>query len=76
MDIRMPVMDGLTATRAIRELDLPRAAEVPIVAMTASAFEEDIRESFSAGMNAHLAKPFGPRELYQVMERFLKVGAR
>ena len=72
MDIRMPVMDGLTATRAIRELDLPGAADVPIVAMTASAFEEDIRESFSAGMNAHLVKPFGPRELYQVMERFLK----
>ena len=76
MDIRMPVMDGLMATRAIRELDLPRAAEVPIVAMTANAFEEDIRESFNAGMNAHLAKPFGPRELYQVMERFLKGGAR
>ena len=76
MDIRMPVMDGLTATRAIRELDLPGAADVPIVAMTASAFEDDIRESFSAGMNAHLAKPFGPRELYQVMERFLKGAGR
>lgn len=71
MDIHMPVMDGLTATRAIRELDVPGAREVPIVAMTANAFEEDIRESFNAGMNAHLAKPFGPRELYQVMERFL-----
>ena len=76
MDIRMPVMDGLTATRAIRELDLRGAADVPIVAMTASAFEDDIRESFSAGMNAHLVKPFGPRELYQVMERFLKGAGR
>lgn len=71
MDIRMPVMDGLMATRTIRELDVPGAREVPIIAMTANVYEEDIRESFNSGMNGHLSKPFGPRELYQVMERFL-----
>ena len=57
MDIMMPVMDGLSATKAIRAIDRPDAAEIPIIAMSANAFEEDARKSMEAGMNAHLAKP-------------------
>ena len=57
MDLRMPVMDGLEAARAIRSLDRADAKTVPIVALTANAFEEDVRNSLDAGMNEHLAKP-------------------
>ena len=57
MDIMMPVMDGLTATKAIRAMDRPDAKTIPILAMTANAFEEDAQRCFAAGMNAHLPKP-------------------
>ena len=57
MDIMMPVMDGLSATRAIRALEKEDAGEIPIIAMTANAFEEDEKKSLEAGMNAHLSKP-------------------
>ena len=57
MDIMMPVMDGLTATRTIRALERPDAKTIPIIAMTANAFKEDAEKCFAAGMNAHLAKP-------------------
>ena len=57
MDVMMPKMDGLAATRAIRALDHPDAARIPIIAMTGNAFQEDVQECFDAGMNAHLAKP-------------------
>ena len=57
MDIMMPVMDGLTATKAIRALNRPDAGTVPIIAMTANVFEEDVQKCLAAGMNAHLAKP-------------------
>lgn len=57
MDIMMPVMDGLTATRTIRALKRSDAGTIPIIAMTANAFKEDAEKCFSAGMNAHLAKP-------------------
>lgn len=57
MDVVMPKMDGLAATRAIRALDRPDAASIPIIAMTGNAFQEDIRECLEAGMNAHLPKP-------------------
>ena len=57
MDIMMPVMDGITATKAIRSLDRKDAATIPIIAMSANAFEEDAKKSLEAGMNAHLSKP-------------------
>ena len=57
MDIQMPVMNGLDATRAIRKLDFEYAKKVPIIAMTADAFSENVAECLQAGMNAHIAKP-------------------
>ena len=57
MDVMLPVMDGLSATRAIREMDRPDAKTIPIIAMTASAFEEDAQRCMKAGMNAHIPKP-------------------
>lgn len=57
MDIMMPVMDGLTATKAIRALNRPDAGIIPIIAMTANDFAEDVQRCLDAGMNAHLAKP-------------------
>ena len=68
MDVRMPEMDGLEATRAIRVLDRPDAKRVPIIAMTANAFDEDVQLSLQAGMNAHLSKPVEPEHLYQTLE--------
>ncbi|MEA4854326.1 MAG: ATP-binding protein [Christensenella sp.] len=67
MDIRMPVMDGLSATKAIRALPRADAKMVPIIAMTANAFDEDAQKSLDAGMNAHLAKPIEPDKLYQTL---------
>jgi signal transduction histidine kinase/ActR/RegA family two-component response regulator len=67
MDIRMPVLDGYKATRAIRKLARPDAATVPIVAMTANAFEEDLQEAEAAGMNAYITKPVNPQHLYQTL---------
>ncbi|MEG1775149.1 MAG: response regulator [Clostridia bacterium] len=72
MDIRMPVMDGLTAAKAIRQMRKADAATIPIIAMTANAFDEDIEKTKAAGMNAHLAKPIEPQLLYQTMQRFLE----
>jgi len=57
MDIQMPVMNGLDAARSIRALDEPRASSIPIVAMTADAFSENVTECLNAGMNGHIAKP-------------------
>jgi CheY-like chemotaxis protein len=57
MDIQMPEMNGLDATRMIRELDDPWASKIPIIAMTADAFSENITECMNAGMNGHIAKP-------------------
>ena len=67
MDLRMPVMDGLTAAREIRGLGHPDAETVPIIALTANAFESDIRLSLEAGMNAHLAKPTDSELLYKTL---------
>ena len=57
MDIMMPKLDGIAATKAIRDMERPDAVEIPIIAMTANAFEEDARKCVEAGMNAHLSKP-------------------
>ncbi|MEG0824718.1 MAG: ATP-binding protein [Oscillospiraceae bacterium] len=68
MDIRMPVMDGLEATRRIRGLDSLWAKQVPIIAMSANAFDEDVTKSKQVGMNAHLAKPIDSELLYHTLE--------
>ena len=70
MDVMMPVMDGLTATRAIRGLDRPDAKTIPIIAMTANAFAEDAAKCFDAGMNAHLSKPLDIRKVISTIARF------
>jgi CheY-like chemotaxis protein len=67
MDVRMPEMDGLEATAAIRNLDRPDAKRIPIIALTANAFDEDVQRSLQAGMNAHLTKPVDPDHLYQTL---------
>ena len=71
MDIRMPVMDGLEATRAIRALNRPDAKRIPIIAMTANAFDENVQQSLQAGMNAHLSKPVEPEHLYEMLGRMV-----
>ena len=71
MDLRMPEMDGLTATRTIRASAHPGAKSIPIIALTANAFAEDIKESLNAGMNAHLAKPADSDMLYHTLKKFI-----
>ena len=71
MDIRMPVMNGYEATRAIRALDREDAG-LPIIAMTADAFAEDVKRCLDAGMNAHIAKPIDVREVARLLEKFLR----
>jgi len=71
MDVRMPVMDGIAATAAIRALGRADASAVPIIALTADAYEEDVKKSNDAGMNAHLSKPVDPQMLYSTLARFL-----
>jgi CheY-like chemotaxis protein len=71
MDIRMPEMDGLEATKKIRALDRPDAQKVPIVALTANAFDEDVQRSLQAGMNAHLSKPVQPETLFETLETMI-----
>ncbi|MCD2491588.1 response regulator [Lacrimispora sp. NSJ-141] len=71
MDIRMPVMDGYQAAKAIRALSRKDTAGVPIIAMTANAFDEDVREALQAGMDYHLAKPVDVDKLERILHRFL-----
>ena len=68
----MPVMNGYDATRAIRALDHPLAKEIPIIAMTANAFSEDIRDALEAGMSAHVAKPIDMGVLEQAVRTVLR----
>ena len=71
MDIRMPLMDGLTTATNIRHLSNLDAKTIPIIAMTANAFDDDIEKSKAAGMNAHLAKPIDPARLFQTLYDFI-----
>jgi CheY-like chemotaxis protein len=72
MDIQMPVMNGYEAAKAIRCSQHPQAATVPVIAMTANAFAEDIKNALAAGMNAHVAKPIDPQKLYETLAACLK----
>lgn len=72
MDIRMPVMNGLEATAAIRKLERSDAGSIPIIAMTANAYDEDMRQSLEAGMNAHLAKPIDPQVFLDTIRKYIK----
>ncbi len=72
MDIQMPIMDGYSATKAIRQIEDPALAGIPIIAVSANAFEEDKRMAIESGMNAHLAKPLDTPRLYKLIRKFLK----
>ena len=72
MDIQMPKMDGHQAARAIRKSSHPRALSIPIIAMTANAFEDDKRASLDAGMNAHIAKPIDFDRLRLVIAEYVR----
>ena len=72
MDVQMPVMSGYEATKRIRELEDPRLAGIPIIAMTANAFEEDKQEALACGMNGHIAKPINVEQLFDTMEEVLQ----
>lgn len=74
MDIQMPIMNGYEATKAIRELDDQRLANVPIIAMTANAFSEDVQKAKDAGMNGHIAKPIDPESMLKTMTEVLMKG--
>ena len=67
MDVRMPEMDGLEATAAIRAMEREDAKRIPIIALTANAFDEDVQRSLQAGMNAHLNKPVDSDRLIRVL---------
>lgn len=72
MDIQMPVMNGYEAAQAIRSSTHPQSVTIPIIAMTANAFAEDIKNALSAGMNAHIAKPIDPQKLYETLAAYIK----
>jgi CheY-like chemotaxis protein len=71
MDIQMPVMDGIEATRHIRALDAPRAKAIPIVAMTANVFREEVDEYLAAGMTDHIGKPIDLTAVIEKLNRYL-----
>ncbi|MEO8115632.1 MAG: response regulator, partial [Phenylobacterium sp.] len=70
MDVQMPVMDGLTATRAIRRLDRPDAAAVPIIALSAGVLPDQVARCIEAGMNDHIGKPINPERLLQTLAKW------
>ncbi len=72
MDVQMPQMDGYEATKAIRALNEKELASIPIIAMTANAFEEDRRAAIEAGMNGHLAKPIDTEKLFEVLAEIIR----
>ena len=71
MDIMMPVMDGTAAARAIRALPRPDAKAIPILAMSANAFQDDVQKSRAVGMNAHLPKPLSTENLLGAIARYI-----
>ena len=73
MDMRMPVMDGLAATKMIRSLSCPDAVKIPIIAFSANAFEEDVRQCIEAGMNEHLSKPVDIDRLKETLTRLFEI---
>ena len=73
MDMQMPEIDGLQATRMIRALDMPEAAVIPIIAMTANVFKEDIEKCIDAGMNDHLGKPIDMSDIMKMLSHYLHV---
>ena len=72
MDIMMPIMDGLEATRKIRALDRIDAASIPIIALTANAFYEDIKKCIEAGMNDHLSKPLDIEKVVEMVGKYVR----
>ena len=72
MDMRMPEMDGLEATQTIRALNREDAKKIPIIALTANAFDEDVQRSLQAGLNAHLSKPVEPEILFETLEKMIE----
>ena len=71
MDIMMPVMNGLEATEAIRRINRKDCREIPIIAMSANAFDEDVKKSLASGMNAHLSKPLNVESLIKALNQYL-----
>jgi CheY-like chemotaxis protein len=71
MDLRMPVMDGINAAKNIRELEREDAKHIPIIALTANAFDVDIKNTEAAGMNAHLVKPIDSDLLYATLRKWI-----
>ena len=71
MDIQMPEMDGYEATRRIRELNHPRTKTIPIVAMTANVFRDDVEKSLEAGMNGHVGKPLDIEVVLEKLRMYL-----
>lgn len=76
MDIMMPVMNGLDAARAIRAMDREDCRQIPIIAMSANAFDEDLKKSVECGMNGHLAKPVEVDKLYEMLGQVVGGGRR
>ena len=72
MDIQMPVMNGYEATRAIRAIDRDYCRQIPIIAMSANAYDEDVKACLEAGMNAHIAKPFDPESLMKLIQKYIQ----
>ena len=72
MDVQMPEMDGYEATRCIRALDAPEAKNIPIIAMTANVFKEDIERCFEAGMNSHIGKPLDFDEVIRQLQLYMR----
>jgi CheY-like chemotaxis protein len=71
MDLQMPVMDGLEATKQIRSLSTSFAKTIPIIAMTANVFREDVEKCYEAGMNGHLGKPLNMDHVLEMLRKFL-----